>query len=267
MTDFTEAARSLDGLLSRVLHCPMDTVPKLDARPKILLASAPKSGSTWLTMLLSENFELPAVRGYLEGGHNEQEIDFIQFSKQMGNSCLFVQQHIRASDPTIRICLAFNTKIVVQTRNLCDTLVSFHDHILNESDIASMFFVKTEWFSEFTHEKRFDFLIEHCLPWYINFLTGWLSARNRYPCEILFVRYEDLINDVGGVISRISRFSGLGQGVDATKYRQVTGNLRLNEGRSGRGSEMLTPNQLTRIERLLSYYPNDLGYAEFAFAR
>jgi len=254
-----------NALISKILHCEVKNVPRLDHHPKLLLASAPKSASTWLTQTLTQAMRLPALRSYLDGAHNEQEIEFAHFAQARGKSCLFVQQHIRASEPTIRFCIAFNCSIVVLTRNVADALVSFHDHILTESASAPMFFMKQSWFTGLDNRDRYDFLIDHCLPWYTNFLIGWISASKEFPELIDFIRYEDLVTAPNDAIARISAHSGLKADIqDSTPL--IGDDVRFNRGVCGRGAELLSRVQLDRIAQSFKYYPSELGYESFAFA-
>ncbi len=241
-------------MLSSALHCAEKDVPILDAAPKLLLACMPKSGSTWLTSLLESHLNLPATRCYLEADRNEQELDPLVLFQSLGKPMLFGQQHLRASTTALRLCRAFSIKVVVLTRSIDDAVVSFFDHLHQESPVASMFYMEREWFQQLDREQALDFLIDHAVPWYLNFIMGWARARESNPDRILPIRYEDLIRKPESTLEMIFRFYGAATEMDVIKI-EVKNGLRFNQGRVGRGKEVLSERQRERIGILSSYYP------------
>ena len=41
------------------------------------------------------------------------------------------------------------------------------------------------------NKAQLDFLVDHAVPWYLNFVAGWTSAWRENPDLILPIRYED----------------------------------------------------------------------------
>jgi hypothetical protein len=128
-----------------------------------------------------------------------------------------------------------------------------------------MFFIEREWFAALPEAERFDFLIDHCLPWYANFLMSWLRFSETWSDLIHFVRYEDMIADPGKTAREIAAWSGVGT-VSETMVTAFEGNMRFNQGKVGRSLSAFSPEQIERAHRMFRYYPHALGYRHFAFA-
>lgn len=224
-----------------------------DNVPKVLIACMPKSGSTWFTSLMERGFGLPSMRCYFQPDRNEQEIDTLALFQSLGKEVIFVQQHVRASETMLRLCHAFSVKIIYLTRHIDDAIVSFRDHLENESTVAPMFYMEPEWFSSLSKTRQMDFLIDHCVPWYLNFSVGWIRARQFAPEAIFPIQYEKLVSDPSKVIGEISQFLGRPCHIDPAFLEQRNG-IRFNKGRVGRGKEELSEFQQQRIRALAAYY-------------
>jgi hypothetical protein len=224
-----------------------------DTVPKVLIACMPKSGSTWFTALLERGLGLPVMRGYAQPDRNEQEFDALALFQSLDKQVIFAQQHVRASETTLRLCRAFSVKTICLTRHIDDAIVSFRDHLENESTVASMFYMEPEWFRRLPKGRQLDFLIDHCAPWYLNFSVGWLRAMQSSREMILLVQYERLISEPSAVVDEVSQFLGRPLNVDAASLELHDG-VRFNQGRAGRGKEELSAAQQQRISSLADYY-------------
>lgn len=224
-----------------------------DSAPKVLIACMPKSGSTWFTSLMERGLGMPSMRCYFQPDRNEQEIDTLALFQSLGKEVIFVQQHVRASETMLRLCNSFSVKIIYLTRHIDDAIVSFRDHLENESTIAPMFYMEPEWFSSMPKMQQMDFLIDHCIPWYLNFTVGWVRARQSAPEMILPIQYEKLVSDPSCIFNEVSRFLGRPCRIDAALLERRNG-TRFNKGRVGRGKEELSESQQQRIRALAAYY-------------
>ncbi len=248
------AAGQMGAKLNQAVHADEKDLNPIDETPKLLLACMPKSGSTWLTLVLEEKLALPPNRCYLEADRNEQEIDITVLFQSWGKRMLFIQQHIRYSKILLRICRAFSVKIVVLTRRLDDVVVSLRDHMGKESPELSMAYMEPDWFQNISPVGQFDFIIDHIMPWYFNFFVGWQRAMRSYSDVILQVRYEEMIKEPEKCVERIASFYGTPvQGLILSNDKKA--DARFNQGRVGRGMEMLSGQQQARLRKLASYYP------------
>lgn len=249
-------ANELSRKLSAIFQMSDENFQPIDHEPKLLLACMPKSGSTWMTTLLEETLNLAPIRCYLEPDRNEQEIDSLALFQSWGRRALFVQQHIRYSRTLMRLCRGFSTKVVVLTRRLDDVVVSLCDHILSESPVFAMSYMEAKWFNRKSQKEQFDFLIDHTMPWYFNFFVGWQRAIRNDKEHIIQVCYEDLIRDTASCIERVATFYGASVANLLSQQLDKRNATRYNQGRAGRGKEVLTTAQRARLRRLANHYPD-----------
>lgn len=247
------ATHLLTSTLQGVMGCRQNENCVIDGADKVLIACMPKSGSTWFTTLLERGLGLVSLRCYLQPDRNEQEIDALALFQSLGKEVLFVQQHVRASETTLQLCNAFSVKVIFLTRHIDDAVVSFRDHLENESTIAPMFYMEHEWFRDLTKTRQIDFLIDHCVPWYLNFSVSWIRAWQSNPEAILPVQYERLISEPSVVFFEISQFLGRKLRIEPELF-ETRSDVRFNQGRVGRGKEELNELQQQRIRALATYY-------------
>ena len=220
----------------------------------VLISSFPKSGSTLLLKMLCHATGYVSWPFVYEHGENEQDlylpaiIDAYSFNT-------ITQQHVRATGTNLRLIKNFGLKVVVLTRNIYDTLVSLHDHLLSESPEIPMAYVN-EGFARMTIQERMDFLVDIVTPWYLNFFASWSKAATLQPQgDVIWINYDNLIRDKDGEVSRVLHHFSLGN-IDKplSSMNLSDGSTRLNVGVSGRGKQFLTDAQRSRICELAQRY-------------
>ncbi len=245
--------------LARIHRLPPFYEKNVDrSRTRVLIACMPKSGSTFMTQLLRHYFDFPVRYLVTDYGKSEQELSWAKLAPAMDSDTLFVHQHVRASENTLKIIRLFNIRTIVMTRNLLDAVVSFRDHIVRESVDNPMAYVD-QHFLKWDDRRQYEFVIDMILPWYFNFLGTWIAARERSDLSLLWLNYADWINEPAETLRKIDAFCGLNHPkaeADQAVARALQDPIRLNIGKSGRGRELLDDDLQARVRHLMSYYPD-----------
>jgi hypothetical protein len=225
-------------------------------RKHVWIVAPPKSGSTWLTALLDRLLEwplVPLVNGY---DRREQEVDLLSMLRFPDINILSPHQHCRASQPTIDFIKKFRVRPILITRNIFDSMVSFRDHLLNESRAVPMAYVDDRFF-ELDEDKQYEFVIEMFLPWFLSYYASWFSAEGLAPADRLLVSYEELVADTSKTLHRTLEYIGEARSdseIQTTIARVQTMDTRKNKAVHGRGAQSLKEHHQERIRDLGRYY-------------
>lgn len=223
----------------------------------VLFAAMPKSGSTYLTRVLSRL--LGYEHSYLAFSYQnvEQELYVPKVLDAFGKGSV-VQQHFKANDPNLEILETFAIRPIVLTRHIQDVVVSLRDHVLESrfDNLPSLH--PPREFREHDAERQFDFLVDFFGPWLIGFYVSWIHAERASKVSCCRLRFEDCIADWPAAIETILGFLRLdrsrSQIEDALNETAAGGNTRLNKGVVGRGDSSLTDDQLRKLAEFASYY-------------
>ena len=221
----------------------------------------PKSGTTWLSTILRHLFAMrkistaSLVPAYAQ---RPQEIDPRFFITPQTNDVFFRQQHCLHSNYTEKLIRLTNTKIIFQYRNLEDALTSLVDHY-HDALFGTMTekhaLVKGTW--TLKERELNDFVIDVKLPWYCEFLSGWLTS-DLVNSDIFYkLNYDDLKASPFDTISHLSDAFALGfskEEIDEALEKSSSGFTRLNKGITGRGARNFTDKQKDKIKKCMSYF-------------
>lgn len=156
----------------------------------VFLVSYPRSGNTWVRFLLANVIERDT----------EQPIDFHSVHSVIPD--YGIQDHYQfieaLADPRImKSHSAFDSRfhrVIYLVRDGRDVMVSYYDYE--------------------TKHRRFDgsfqdFMLASQLPYgrWADHVQSWLNVRER--TDLLVVRYEDLLQDTGPELERMTRFVGI----------------------------------------------------------
>jgi hypothetical protein len=225
----------------------------------LFVACMPKSGSTFMAKALSELTGYPYVNLAYAYERNEQTL----YLPRLIDSYSFgsvTHLHVRATKSTIDLMKMFSIRPVVLVRNIFDIVVSIHDHMFQEGYEFPTFYCNEE-FKALDEKSRFDFVIEHGIPWFFNFFVSWYEAFSKGRIDCLWLSYENVTSDWHKAIRTIADFYNIertdeeiAQALERTlmKKRQQ---IRLNKGVVGRGSKSLTSEQKQKIVDLARFYP------------
>jgi hypothetical protein len=208
----------------------------------IFIACMPKSGSTYLSTLLTEatSFEkVPAIQIH-NGVHywyNEQDIYEGQLEKIAAIDSV-TQQHTKGTENNVALMLKYKIRPVVLVRNVYDMLMSHYDHIEHDDHRQPVGFVHKEYF-EMSYNEKIQFIIDMHLPWYFNFLISWHEASQRV--STLWMTYEEVVFDQVASVQKVLGFYGLHRetaDIEAAITSAQEKNTRFNKGTAGRGASL-----------------------------
>ena len=186
-----------------------DDIPK--ERDHLWIVAAPKSGSTWVSVVLDEALgyrKLPLTKTF---ERQEQQVDAnLMLIPGVGENIFSPHQHCRYSAFTGDFITRGNVRVLLTVRNIFDTLMSLHDHCNHEYLFWSMCYADSQlWRSLKTKDNRLRFLADTAIPWYANFYAGWLSNLAHHSDQIAICRYEHLIEDPGSLLLQHLRAIGI----------------------------------------------------------
>ncbi len=222
----------------------------------VLVACMPKSASTMFSGLLATltGFELKQYSESRKG--NAQDLSRAKLIDATGFRSV-AQHHVLATTDNLRLAERFGLKIVVQSRNVADALVSLRDHLNTEGTQVPTVWVPPSW-AALSEEEQLDFLVASAAPWYFAFQRSWAIARRESGLTIRSVDFDRVVDDPIAVASEL--ITELGLSVLDSAVHVTAESLsrpdetRFNVGRPGRGAEAMTPKQLTRLGELAAFY-------------
>lgn len=225
----------------------------------VLIAGAPKSGTTFLESTLIELTGMPFVPFNLDYSLYTGTLVPQMMVSQLERDVI-AKEHCFASTLNIAAIQAMVPYTVVLVRNIFDCLVSMRDMQLQPTiGFTSGFY--EDHLAEMNESDQLDAVSSRFASFYIEFFVSWERAIRHQTAHARRWTYEELMADKRGVLGDIISFcdrsfsdaeieaaAGL-VGADRTKSR-------LNVGRRGRGIEMFSDDQKDRIRALTRFYPD-----------
>ena len=231
----------------------------------VLIASMPRSGSTHLTLSVAG---IPgwrsrtAVPSY---GRREYELEAEQIRRDWigAKSNVVFGHHVRCSEHTLAIAKYYQLDIVVLVRNVKDICRSFSD-FLDAGHLTWPYAVLDE--ATLLHIDRSgmrpSFIASTVLPWLFNFYVGW-KQHEQAGGRVLFLRYEDLVDDSVGSLVRLMDYIGcsvdeqtIGEAVASVSSTPRQGTMNVGVVGRGDGYFLEEPIADALIEVFSSSYPS-----------
>ena len=221
---------------------------------RIVIAAMPKSGSTWLRLILQSYTKMPRATLAPASPRREQEIDPIYGRGFAGG--FVAQHHVRAHGQSEHTLRELRATTVVLLRNVYDHLLSLRDHIETRGPEIPTAYVDDGYF-RLSADEKLDFLVAFHLPWVFNFLASWSHS----PLKPLVLTYEELNRDTFGAVSAIMeranievRDKVLAEIIEHTNradYESLKNRMVI-----GRGATEFPPAARARVERMAGFYPD-----------
>ena len=240
-------------------------------RPYILLATMPKSASTFLHRALVELTGFRSV--YLASAYRniEQEL-YLPSLIDNYDVASVTQQHIRANRINLELLERFKIRPVVLVRDIHDVIVSMRDHFLKERMDNLPGLYVPEAFPELDEQQQLDFVTTFAGPWLISFYASWVIARASTETDILWLHYEHAVNDWPATLRSVVDFydiecteTNIDRALSEMTQRKKS-QLRINKGTPGRGKDILSDEQRQSIVRMSRAYP-DIDFSSVGIIR
>lgn len=240
-----------------------------------VMAFPPKVGGTFLrsaliTLLGKENYIAALKRGSYASTDQARDLYFpsiLHHFVEQGTkpSAMVAHCHMYATRPVTAILELFNIPVIVNTRNIFDTLLSFYEMLHNDpKSITDDFILRTHSpFSEMSKEEQRYNLVNVAPIWYARFYSYWIrytdeciEAERESP---LWTSFNELKHEPAKLLLNIVRK------VDPhNTYRleectaamdqmmTIKAQLRFNKGQSGRGKDFFTEEEQQTITNLMA---------------
>lgn len=231
---------------------------------RILVASAPKTGSTFIAGALERTYNLSRVSltllsarsyGHMQfgGGLRDHDIDELALISTAYAQNGYVAHHHMIGSPYLgkQVALYGITPIITK-RNLFDTFVSFDDHIMKlrgtAVDIPYLHFGFPDAWYDMEFEDRMDYLLDHQLPWYSRYYASWRLTEQQGYVDPLWIDYK---TDILGSKQALAEKLIARLGADKADIPTLTAELgksgetddKFNKGVAGRGVKISGKNR------------------------
>ena len=226
----------------------------------IMLAAFPKSASTFLMHMLAKqlNYDIQIFLKALDG--SEQEFEMTEFKKHAHKNTV-THQHIRATPYNIRMLKENNFTVFVLIRDLNECVMSLRRHIYTQKNNWSIANINDDFF-KLCESKQYDFIIDLCMPWYINFYVYWYRAIEYNLIDAKFLSFNQITNDTKTTLNFILNNLGhkkLNNEEISQLYLSIKDKSRITkEMNIAFSQEILELNNLQKLKlkKLCSYYPS-----------
>jgi hypothetical protein len=236
-------------------------------KPIIVVAAAPKTGSTYLVNTL---IQVTGVRGFrLCAAYSTNENDLYLPALCMMNDYGCVSQlHMKGTFHNAALMRTFGIKPIILVRRIEDIVVSLQHDLRDKVQRRSLgtgvrgysFLWLDRSAREFSDERMIDMIIDLAVPWFVNFYVSWYRLCEEGAVDALWLTYEELFADKEKAVRSVLGFLGLPN--DAPIDPEILSRQyhKFRDGRVGQGASILTEEQRERLRQRFSYYPGiDFG--------
>ena len=223
---------------------------KIKRRKMIWHVCTPKSGSTYFMNYLNNNLKNiygPVVPVSFSSRDRLQttcpytivsQLNIFSFNKKILTS----HQHAEATEDFLRY-VSKNHKIIVQTRGILDTIISFVDHLDKNSLNPHIIRADLYW-PNLTRDQKIDNVILHYLPWHLSFLKSWLLTKNY---DLHFVNFKDVVTNTRNEMKKIFNDNELKN----IEIKVDDNQKNFNKGLSGRGKIEISEEKINMIRKIV----------------
>jgi hypothetical protein len=240
-----------------------------EKRPCVVLVFPPKAAGTYLRSAAIVAAGGALVRTvYAQGGRDASfylPTFLLYYAGGFPTRTMVTHVHMQALPANRHFIDALGLKPVTMVRAIPDMLASYWDML--DSDLSPDNWLNAQvphHFSEMDDQAKADFLIDMFGPWYASYYASWFAYAAEAPDRVLVLDYDAFRADPVATLAQLLAHSGLPRSPEQCRLAldavwEERKSFRFNRGVSGRGAERFTPDQIGRLKRQLSYYPNLAG--------
>ena len=152
----------------------------------------PKSASSYLTHLLA-NLKLNTISSMPYYGNRIQINDFFDLHERMKTYPLaethYITHQHTVCDNYLKKYISKNHKVIIQTRNIYQTILSLKDMILKKKIFKKNPFVSIS--NKLSEKEILKLLIYNYVPFHCNFIKSWIE--NSIKGKKIFINYLDFV--------------------------------------------------------------------------
>lgn len=243
----------------------------------IIMAFPLKVGGTFLRRalmhLLEKNYDSFLVRGSYASTDQARDLYFPSMlnnhvTQTQPPSAAIAHCHMYATQPVTSMIEAFNMPVLVNARNIFDTLLSYYEML--EADTGKGLVARSDFvlqthsnYHELPEDERRWHLVNVAPIWYSRFYAYWI----RYTHQCLettakppfWTKFDELRNDGPLLLAKIAKhtdpkhdYSSMEVITAFDKALKEKKQLRFNKGLSGRGAEYFNAEEKAAITKLMA---------------
>ena len=234
----------------------------------ILIAAAPKSGSTFLENVIRALTNLGNFR--LASAYSTNEHDLYLPALYIVDKIGCVSKmHMKGTFHNACLLRKFGIKPIILVRGIYDVVASLLADIRKKEQLPHFgsglngysFFWQDETIRKLDDDRLIDLIIDLVIPWYVNFYVSWFRLCERGDVDAIWVTYENMMANKRKTIQEIIGFLGIDNIPEIPDAILNKKYANFHDGRVGRGSVILSDEKRQKVKRLFSYYEDiDFGY-------
>lgn len=243
----------------------------------LFIAGLPKSATTWLKKMLSSypgfhELLIPDVAAYelATGGSHDYELPEDMFSR-FKDMLVVTKMHVHGSPHNVKLLREAGVKYVVLYRDLRDVAVSHYFYVR-----------QTPWhpgcpvYKDLSVQEGLATFADRLLVPFADWIRSW--HRNRDPEMSLELRYEEILADTVGVMTRVaehfeldSSLETINEIVEAHSFQRLSGgrsrgqesrNSFFRKGKAGDWKNHFTPELRETYKELIGDFLIEFGYEQ-----
>jgi sulfotransferase family protein len=220
-------------------------------KPLIVVAAAPKSGSTFLANTLRVITGLRNFRLCAAYSTNEHDLYLPALCLMSRYGCVS-QLHMKGTFHNAALMRTFGIRPVILVRRIEDIVVSLQ-HDLKAKEGYS-FVWQDQCTRELSDERRLDMIIDLAVPWFVNFYVSWYRLCEQGAVEALWVTYEQMVAATEAAVRKVLAFVGLDATMPIAPDVLARRYHTFRDGRVGQGASELSAEQQQRLRERFAYY-------------